>query len=361
MRHVRNDIHGHLAELLAKTVDSGALDASVSGDDKEKLIALVRHFGSLQKDLTYRGSPRAGWAVPPGAGTDSGELNEPLALRTLAAKSFWDTTASFAEGYEQSACMLQPVGGMDRIAAAFAVRLKPSIRLNAEVKQIRRRGETGARIVYRDRRTGSETALEAPFVLVTIPMSVLKGIDSDFSARHKAAIAAGADYLPFAKVAFEAKRRFWEEDEQIYGGISWTTQDITQIWYPSTNLHGRTGIVIGAYIWSTDIGEAFARLAPPERVARAIAQGEKLHPTYRADVGNGIAVSWAKVPFTRGAMSDWHGDARANAYAVLREPDGPFLFAGEHISNLPGWQEGAMLSAHKAIEAIATLVAARRT
>jgi monoamine oxidase len=361
MRHVRNDIHGHLAELLAKAVDSGALDASVSGDDKEKLIALVRQFGSLQKDLTYRGSARAGWAVPPGAGTDYGKLNEPLALQTLAAKSFWGTTASFSEGYEHSACMLQPVGGMDRIAAAFAMRLKPSIRLNAEVKQIRRRGEDGARVVYRDRRTGREAALDAPFVLVTIPLSVLKDVDSDFSARHKAAIAAGANYLPIAKVALEAKRRFWEDDEQIYGGISWTTQDITQIWYPSTDLHGRTGIVVGAYIWSTDIGEAFARLTPPERVARAIAQGEKLHPTYRTDVGNGIAVSWAKVPFSCGAWSEWHGDARATAYAVLREPDGPFLFAGEHISNLSGWQEGAMLSAHKATEAIALRVAARRS
>jgi monoamine oxidase len=56
MRQVRNDIRGELAELLAKAVNSGALDASVTGDDKEMLIALVRHFGSLQKDLAYRGS-----------------------------------------------------------------------------------------------------------------------------------------------------------------------------------------------------------------------------------------------------------------------------------------------------------------
>jgi len=73
------------------------------------------------------------------------------------------------------------------------------------------------------------------------PLSYARGLAG-------AAIAAGAaGYVPSAKIAFEARRRFWEEDEQIYGGISWTTQDITQIWYPSTDFHGRTGIILGAF------------------------------------------------------------------------------------------------------------------
>ena len=361
MRQVRNDIRGHLAELLAKALDQGALDQSVGGDDKEKLVAFIRQFGALQKDMRYRGSSKAGWIEAPGAGADYGKLNEPLTLSTLIQSEFWEDTASFGDDYEQSATMLQPVGGMDRIAAAFAARVRKSIRLNAEVKQIRRSGERGARVVYRDRATGTETALDAPFVLVTIPLTLLKDIDADFSPPHKAAIAAGADgYTVAAKVAFESKRRFWEEDEHIYGGISWTTQDITQIWYPSTDFHGRNGIVVGAYIWTHEIGERFAKLTPAERVELALAQGEKLHPTYRADLGKGVAVSWAKVPFNRGAWCEWGESSKKNAYPVLIEPDGPFLFAGEHTSNLPGWQEGAMLAAYKSIEAIAARVAARK-
>ena len=117
-------------------------------------------------------------------------------------------------------------------------------------------------------------------MLVTLPLKVLGTIAADFSPRHKAAIAA-ATYMPAAKVAFEAKRRFWEEDERIYGGISWTTQDITQIWYPSTGLQTPRGILVGAYIWTASIGETFARLSPRERLELALAQGEKLHPTYR--------------------------------------------------------------------------------
>jgi monoamine oxidase len=34
--------------------------------------------------------------------------------------------------------------------------------------------------------------------------------------------------------------------------------------------------------------------------------------------------------------------------------DGPFLFAGEHLSYVNGWQEGAVLSAHHALREIAT-------
>jgi monoamine oxidase len=67
------------------------------------------------------------------------------------------------------------------------------------------------------------------------------------------------------------------------------------------------------------------------------------------------------VPFNRGAWCEWSADAKKADYPILLEPDGPFLFAGEHLSNLMGWQEGAMLSAHKAIAAIAARAAATKT
>jgi monoamine oxidase len=313
---------------------------------------LVRGFGRLRADYSYRGSPRAGLREPPGAGAQGGRLNEPLALNAIASNAFWQEASSFGEGFDQAATMLQPVGGMDRIAAAFAKRLDGRIRFGKIVTQIRRLGEARARIVYRDRRTKAENAIEADFVLVTLPLSVLGAIAADFSPRHKAAIAT-ASYMPAAKVAFEAKRRFWEEDEHIYGGISWTTQDITQLWYPSTGIHAATGILVGAYIWTAGIGETFARLSPAERLELALRQGEKLHPTYRADIRHGVSVCWGKIPFSEGAWCEWTPEARRSAYPVLLEPDGPLFLAGEHLSYLTGWQEGAALSAHAAVKLIA--------
>ena len=359
MRQAHGDMRGHLAELLAKALDKGALDEAVSGDDKVKLLAFVRGFGALREDLTYGGSPRAGYEVQPGAGLEFGRLNPPLALKTLMQGQFWQLTTGFAEGFTQAATMLQPVGGMDRIATAFARRLEKVITYNAAVTRVARAGESNATVVYKDRRSGAETALEAPYVLVTLPLPVLRELDVDFSSRHRAAIRAG-DYVPAAKIAFAANRRFWEDDEQIYGGISWTTQDITQIWYPSSPIHAPNGILLGAYVWSHDIGEKFARLAPAERVRLAIAQGEKLHPRYGAEVSRGVAVSWAKVPFSAGAWCEWSAEAKRDAYPVLLEPDGPLFLAGEHLSNLPGWQEGSILSAYDAVKAITQRVAARK-
>jgi len=359
-RQVRGDIAGHLAELLAKALDKGALDEALGDLDKEKLLAFVRGFGPLGKDLAYRGSKRAGYDVPPGAGLDFGKLSSPLALKTLTQTPFWNLATSFPDGFEQAATMLQPVGGMDRIAAAFAQRLANVIAYDAVVTRVARAGESGARVVYKDG-SGAERSVEAPFVLITLPLPALRRLDADFAPPHRAAIAAGAsDYMPSGKIAFYAGRRFWEEDDRIYGGISWLTQDITQVWYPSTNFHGRDGILLGAYVWSHDVGERFAAQLPAERLRRAIEQGAKLHPKYPAEVSHGVALAWSKVPFSYGAWCEWGEENKRNAYPLLLEPDGPYFLAGEHLSNVPGWQEGSILSAHKAVAAIAQRAAARK-
>ena len=251
--------------------------------------------------------------------------------------------------------MLEPVGGMDRIAAAFAERLAAHIRYEAVVTEIRRAGD-GARVVTRYRGSGATTATDAAFVIVTIPLPVLASIDADFAPRTRAAVAS-AKYLPGAKVGFHAHRRFWEEDHDIYGGISWTTQDITQIWYPSNAFQGADGVLVGGYIWTSGIGAFFAALSPEDRLRLAAAQGERLHPGYAAELSGGVAVAWSKVPFSEGAWCEWSPAERRQHLPVLTSWDGPFLFAGEHLSDLPGWQEGAVLSAHRAVRAVAERVA----
>ena len=47
------------------------------------------------------------------------------------------------------------------------------------------------------------------------------------------------------------KRRFWEEDDGIYGGITYTDQPISNISYPSTDYHRKGGgVLLGGYIFS---------------------------------------------------------------------------------------------------------------
>jgi monoamine oxidase len=348
-RRVVNDARGHVAELAAKAIDRAALDQPVSAEDAERLREFLRAFGALDRDLVYRGSSRAGWAEPPGVGAQKGRFNPPLDVRAILSSDFWDGPMQWGELADMAPTMLQPVGGMGRIGAAFGRKLWGRITFNAEVTALRRT-EAGGRVVWRDA-TGAEQAAEAPVVAVTLPLSVLRAIPNDFAPAIREAIAA-PDYVPAGKAAFQAERRFWELDCGIYGGISWTSRPITQIWYPSAGLGQKKGVLVGAYVWSEKEGNAFAAKSPEQRLEDALADGEVLHPGYRTWLTRGVTVAWPKVPFSLGAWAEWSTQARARHYKALLDGDGPFLFAGEHMSWINGWQEGAVRSAHVALGAI---------
>jgi monoamine oxidase len=346
-RQVVNDIRGHVAELAAKAVDTDALAQPVSDEDKESIRGFLRAFGALDRDLTYKGSGRAGWSDAPGDGTHEGKRSEPLQLREILASSFWQLDTNFAEGWHQAATMMQPVGGMGHIGQAFGRKLGTVIRYNAEVTELRRVG-SGARVAWQDSRTGARQWVETPLVVVTVPLPVLRTIPADFASETRAAIHA-VEHVPAVKIAFQAERRFWELEEAIYGGISWTTRDITQIWYPSAGIHQSKGILLGAYIWSTDIGDRFAAMPPSQRLDHALTDGEHLHPGCRRHLTKGVSVAWKNIPYSGAAWAEWSPETRAQYFKVLLKGDGPFLFAGEHMSHVNGWQEGAVRSAHYAL------------
>jgi monoamine oxidase len=349
-RAVVNDGRGYVAELAAKALDKDLLDRPVDAGDKERLRGFLRDFGALDRDLVYRGSTRAGFAVPPGGGEQARSVPQPLDLRQLLASDFWQGPMQFGEFSTMAATMMQPVGGMGRIGQAFGRKLFDVITYGAVVTQLRRSG-AGARVVWRDA-AGAEQATEAALVLVTIPFPVLRGIDADFAPATRAAIAS-VDYVPAGKVAFQAERRFWEEDDAIYGGISWTSRDITQIWYPTAGIHQKKGVLVGAYVWSEDIGRRFAAQSPVLRIENALADGEKLHPGYRQSLTGGVAVAWPNIPYSGAGWAEWSRAARAANYRLLLAGDGPFLFCGEHMSYITGWQEGAVRSAHYALADVA--------
>jgi len=350
-RRVNADARGFVAELAAKAVDQARLGRPLTIEDKEKLRTFLKDFGALDKDLVYRGSPRAGYRELPGGGNDAGQNNEPLDIEQLFTAGFWSQLAEASEGPTQAATMVRPVGGMSKIAEAIARSVASVVTYNAEVTRLRRRGN-GARVEWKDLQTGKASAIDADHVLVTLQPGLIPYLDHDFTPRVKQALAA-PESSPLAKVGFQATRRFWELDDQIYGGISWTDHSITQIWYPSQGIHSKKGLLVGAYVFRD--GEDFAQLSPAARVELALQGGEVLHPQYRRYLEQGVAISWRKVKFSHGATTHWSDEARRTEYPILLKPDGPYFFAGEYLSYINGWQEGALRSAHFAIEQIAAL------
>ncbi len=50
---------------------------------------------------------------------------------------------------------------------------------------------------------------------------------------------------------------------------------------------------------------------------------------------------------------------RGALYQELLKPEGPIVFAGEHLSYQPTWQEGAALSAHEALKLVEAMAKAK--
>jgi monoamine oxidase len=347
-RAVQMDMRGYTAELLSKALSQGALDTELTPEDQERMIEFMRSYGDLSPDLFYRGSPNRGYAVPPGAGLQAGEIATPYDLDLLLRTEFWRYFHT-EWGYNEQMTMLTPVEGMDRIAAGFVERIGHLIQYRAEVRGIFR-NESGARIVYQSLDTNETHEIAAPYCICTIPLPVLAYIPSDFPPALTNAII-NVSYGTGTRVAMQFSRRFWEEDHGLYGGISWTDMLIQQMHYAPTNFMTDKGVFLTAYPFGSKAYE-LANFPPPERHERVLQDGERIHPAMRETYENGVSCAWHLIPYALGCYTAYGEVARANFYPVLNETDGVFYLAGEHMSYLIGWQEGAILSGIETVEKI---------
>ena len=354
MRRAINDTRGHVAELLAKAVNQGALDQDLSIDDKARLLPFLKTYGDLGERFLFQGTERSGYTDPPGAADNSGVRPAPLSLGALLANPQLPSIL-FEDQFDMQATMFQPVGGMDAFPRALARAVRSPIVHEAEVTRIQTI-DGGVRVTWRKRGTGRLHVVDAAYALVTVPLVVLSGIAADFAPEVKRAISSVA-YDHANKVAFEAPR-FWER-ERIYGGISFVGGDTNLVWYPSAAMHSERGVLVATY----SVGAPAERLAArplAEQVAIAKAAVGRLHPGHDADLGQAVAINWNKVPFNKGPWPRWGGRGEAidtPAFRLLNQPQGRFYFAGAHLSQMPGWQEGAVLSAHRTIRLLAARVA----
>jgi monoamine oxidase len=238
---------------------------------------------------------------------------------------------------------------MDMIARAFIREVNDLIRFNAKVTAIQQ-DTNGVTVVYEDTTDpGKPLRATADWCLCTIPLPILSQIKMTVGAPMQNAIDA-VPYAPAVKVGLQFKRRFWEQDDGIYGGISYTDQPIRMIAYPCTG-YGGTGkaVLLGAYEIFGVYAYEFTSLSPAERIARALEDGARIHPQYKDEFENGIAVAWHRNPSVLGCEGTWTDDARKQHYQNLCAIDGRILLAGEHASYWGGWQEGAILSSLDAI------------
>jgi monoamine oxidase len=371
LRHAIHDSRGYFAELLAKSVKGGGLDQTLSRDDADKLLTRVATWGALAPagsgpvdpqvgaqraaaslrnvDLAYQGTSAAGWATAPGAGRQVGVPQGPLPQATVL-DPFVLGMSNFHEIIDQQATMLQPVGGMDRLPFAMKASLKPGVlREGAEVRRIARKalanGKTGVEVSYFDKASKQMKTAAADYCVCTVPLKVLSKIPADFSRDRQAAIAK-AEYGNAIKVAFQSPR-FWETDNEIYGGLSLTDRDTFITWYPSSGFQAVEGVLVAGYAFG-DAATRFASGPLASRFAYARETIERLHPGRSQLMHSPITIEWGRTPYSLGIGCALDQQDPA-AFALLGEADGPLYFAGEHLSHVGAWQQGAFVSAHRTI------------
>jgi monoamine oxidase len=357
VREVHNDMRGWMAELLAKGLDGGKIDAGMSREDTLKVIEYLRAEGGLDVDKLYKASARRGYVESPGPRNIEGKLGDPHSLLELLQSGLIDADFyNVAEyTYELQGTLFQAVGGMDRIAAAFAEKVRASIRFGCAVRSIRN-VEQGVKVVYRD--GGEEKTIEAPYCICTIPLPVLSNIEHNFASDASRAIDSVV-YMSTGKIGLQFRRRFWEEDEGIYGGITHTNNQLTQIFYPSYDYLSGKGILIGYYNFN-EKAVATGNLSYPDREKLALEKGSLIHPQYRQEFETSFAVSWHKTKYNLGGWALYSAEERRTLYRALQAPDGRVYFAGEHMTYLNAWMAGAFESARSVVTAIHNRVTGQR-
>jgi monoamine oxidase len=335
LREARADFDGNIAELLSKALSQTELDLALTTEDRERLIAYLRRAGALDQERKYRGSPRR-------SGYDQAQKSAPFPLRELLGANY-----DFYLGidWDSQPTMFQVVGGMDRLPAALAQRLGNRIVYRAAVREIRQ-SERGVWATYADA-NGQVRRVDADYCVSTIPLPVLSGLQKDLAQPVQSAISA-ASYDGAGKIGLQFKRRFWEEDDEIYGGRSWTDQEIGQIIYPAHGFQGRKGILVGYFL---DFKRTMRERTPAEIQQLALEQGARIHPQYTNEFEAAFSVSWTRVPWSRGSWRSETGAAHA-ALAALGKPDGRVHFAGDYMTNMSSWMQGAFESAREVAMAI---------
>jgi monoamine oxidase len=377
MRQVVNDTRGHVSELLAKSIHQGALDQNLSQEDRDRMLAFLRTYGSLDEAGKYNGCDRAGYTKTAGAGDDTGVLSQPIDMHTLLDESFWQGML-FDEAFDMQATMFQPVGGMDRIPYAFAKSLGDIVRYGSPVTEIRKTSK-GATVCYKQK--GATKTIDADYCICAMPLTILRSTQNDLSAPYKKVIDE-CTYSSAYKIAWES-RRFWEQDYNIYGGLEFVTVGCSPIWFPSAGMFSERGVLVSGY--TDESNSPFGKLTMEEKLAESRKSIERLHPGHGKELEKPMYVSWGKIDYNQGSWIRSYGPGQQRSpgvrltaqtgqaqsagaartltnpgYETLIEPDGPIIFAGDHVSHIVAWQEGAALSALRAVQQVADRVKAAK-
>jgi len=337
LREVKADLIGHTNELLAKAIDQRQLDLPLSAEDTQRFVAFLVSEGYLDaSDRRYKAFANRG----PG---------NPYGLAELLRTGFGGRMRSIPPRDGTTAApMFHPVGGMDQIPKAFQRAVGGTrITFNAEVQSVHQTG-SDVEVIYLDTKSGETARVTADFVVACLPLSVLSHVDIDVSAEMKQAVRA-TTYSDSAKLGLAMKRRFWEEDEQIFGGHLYSNLPIGEFSYPSSDYFSRKGVLLGLYS-NAGVGDLIDQPVKA-RVEHVLTHASKVHPQVRQEFESAYAVWWKRVKYSEGGYATGAAVARREQLSRVENRILIGCAATTPFSE-PDWQEGAVAAGWQALKSL---------
>ncbi|HEY8217260.1 MAG TPA: flavin monoamine oxidase family protein [Acidimicrobiia bacterium] len=236
-------------------------------------------------------------------------------------------------------------GGTDLLPRAFLPEVGPRIRFGAKMVAL----EQSVDDVTVHYRTGAgRFSVSGDYVIITVPFPVLRHVEvlTPFSRAKQRAIRQ-LHYDASAKVFLQFRRRFWEEDDEIFGGGSVTDLAVRNVYYPDHGRDSGRGVVLASYTWGED-AQRWGSLSYDDRLVQALEDVARIHPQAIEEYEVGASKMWHDDEFAGGAFALFDPGQQTLLYDAICAPEGRVHFAGEHASLAHAWIQGAIESGLRA-------------
>ncbi|HKY42048.1 MAG TPA: FAD-dependent oxidoreductase [Pyrinomonadaceae bacterium] len=231
-------------------------------------------------------------------------------------------------------------GGSDLLPKAFAEKLAGKIQYGAAVVKIEQ-DTNQARVVFLS--NGRQETIAADKVICTIPFSVLRDIKMPGLSARKKELIKDTRYDAVSRVYLQTRNRFWEE--KGLNGFAFTKGAI-EIWQPTWSQPGPRGILM-TYARPGE-AERIAKLKEKDRIESTLKQLNGIFSGLPENFEMGISKCWSEDEWSRGA---WAFISPIDFFTASA-PEGRIHFAGEHLSPLFSWVQGALTSGLRVVKEI---------
>ena len=245
--------------------------------------------------------------------------------------------------------MVRVDGGSDQLPNAYLPALRERIRFGARMTAI---DQSERDVTVHFGTAAGRMSVTGDYAIVTVPFPVLRHIEAlkPFSHAKRRAIRQ-LRYDASAKIFFQCRRRFWEEDDGIFGGGSVTDLPVRNVYYPEGGRATGRGVLLASYTWSED-AQRWGSLPPDDRIEQAIEDVAQLHPQIIDEFEVGASWMWHDDPYAGGAFALFEPSQQGLLHEHIVAPEGRIHFAGEHASLAHAWIQGAIESGLRAAREI---------